>query len=363
MMKSRRILIVDDEALARLDIGERIGRIRKDCQVIGQAGNGKIALEMIEKLAPDIVLIDIKMPVMDGIEVIRIARERKLNCRFIVLSCFEEYSLVREALHLGSDDYLLKHTCTDEDLDAAITHTCEELDRIANRRLGWKKLRELMWQQMLEDELSEEELLTCIKAGLFDMESKQYLLLLLGGQAKKRWLEQGCLMLNTSNDKEKWIVLEDDGQRLQGLVKEIQASLEENETCSIYLHASGTILDFLREYRQTKKNGMRYMSRKTKQAIEYMHKHYAEQISVESTAEAIGISKTYFSQTFKKETGYSFSEWMQKYRMQKACELLTNTNYKIYEISEMVGFTDQAYFSVTFKRLFGVSPYQFREGK
>ena len=54
---------------------------------------------------------------------------------------------------------------------------------------------------------------------------------------------------------------------------------------------------------------------------------------------------------------------MQKYRMQKACELLTNTNYKIYEIAEMVGFADQAYFSVTFKKVLGVSPYQFREGK
>ena len=318
---------------------------------------------MLTVLKPEIVFIDIKMPLMDGIEVIRIAKENRFSGRFIVLSCFEEYSLVREAMHLGADDYLLKHTCTDEELDAAITHACEELDRIANRSLGWKKLKELMWRQMLDGELSEEELLACVKAGLFDMDSKQYLLMLLGGAVKERKIEQGGFVLNTSNDKEKWIVLEDDGKRMQALVKEIQESLEENETCSIYLHTNGSILDFLRQYKNTKKNITRYMSRKTKQAIEYMHKHYAEQISVESTAEAIGISKTYFSQTFKKETGYSFSEWMRKYRMQKACELLTNTNYKIYEISEMVGFTDQAYFSVIFKRLLGVSPYQFREGK
>lgn len=363
MMESRKILVVDDEALARLDITERIGRIRKDCRIIGHAGNGKAAMDMIERLLPDIVLIDIKMPVMDGIQVIRLAKEKKLGCRFIVLSCFEEYSLVREAMHLGADDYLLKHTCTDEELDAAIAHACEELDRIANRSLSWEKLRELMWQQMLDGELSEEELLTCVKAGLFDMESKQYMLLLLSGQVKEKSLKQGGYLLNTSNDKEKWIVLEGGEERLQTLIKEIQASLLENETCSIYLHTKGNILDFLTQYKNTKKNAMRYMSRKTKQAIEYMHKHYAEQISVESTAKAIGISKTYFSQTFKKETGYSFSEWMQKYRMQKACELLTNTNYKIYEISEMVGFTDQAYFSVIFKRLLGVSPYQFREAK
>ena len=50
---------------------------------------------MIEQLAPDIVFIDIKMPVMDGVEVIRRAKEKKLCCRFIVLSCFEEYGLVR----------------------------------------------------------------------------------------------------------------------------------------------------------------------------------------------------------------------------------------------------------------------------
>lgn len=52
---------------------------------------------------------------------------------------------------------------------------------------------------------------------------------------------------------------------------------------------------------------------------------------------------------------------MQKYRMQKACELLCNTNLKIYEIAEMVGYTDSAYFSATFKKMLGVSPRQFRE--
>lgn len=361
-MENRRVLIVDDEALARLDISERIGRIRSDCRIIGQAGNGKTALEMIEQLTPDIVFIDIKMPVMDGIEVIRRAKEKKLCCRFIVLSCFEEYGLVRETMHLGADDYLLKHACTDDELDTVITHACEELDRIANHSLGWKNLKELMWQQMLDGELSEEELQTCIKAGLFDMDRKQYVLLLLEGSIHKCKLEPGCFMLNSSNDKEKWIVLEDDGQRMQFLVKGIQESYSGNGACGIYLHTNGSILDFFRQYKETRNNVMRHMSRKTKQAIEYMHKHYAEQISVESTAEAIGISKTYFSQTFKKETGHSFSEWMQKYRMQKACELLTNTNFKIYEISEMVGFADQAYFSVIFKKQLGVSPYQFREG-
>lgn len=110
-MSLRRVLVVDDEAIARMDMVERLCRMRPDCHVIGQANNGKDALRIINERSPDLVLIDIKMPVMDGIEVIRQAKESGQTCRFIVLSCFEEYSLVREALRLGADDYLLKRTC------------------------------------------------------------------------------------------------------------------------------------------------------------------------------------------------------------------------------------------------------------
>lgn len=74
-MNLRKVLVVDDEAIARMDMIERLGRLRPDCRVIGQANNGSDALRMINERSPDLVLIDIKMPVMDGIEVIRQVKE------------------------------------------------------------------------------------------------------------------------------------------------------------------------------------------------------------------------------------------------------------------------------------------------
>lgn len=202
-MERRRVLIVDDEVLARLDIGERLLRIRSDCHIAGQAGNGAAALEMIERFSPDLALIDIKMPVMNGIEVIRKAREAGYATRFIVLSCFEEYSLVREALQLGADDYLLKHTCTDEELNDAVNHALKELDQDALRSVSRQRLKGLMWQQLLDGELGEEDLLTCVKAELFGMEEREYMLLLIGNPASERKAQPGYYVLGVSGGKGK----------------------------------------------------------------------------------------------------------------------------------------------------------------
>ena len=176
-MNLRKVLVVDDEAIARMDMIERLGRLRPDCHVIGQANNGSDALRMINERSPDLVLIDIKMPVMDGIEVIRQVKESGKSCRFIVLSCFEEYALVREALRLGADDYLLKHTCTDEELNAAVQSSLQALDKTADRQGKRQRLCELLLQQMLTLTMSQEELNAYISAGIFENKVGWYTLM------------------------------------------------------------------------------------------------------------------------------------------------------------------------------------------
>lgn len=93
----------------------------------------------------------------------------------------------------------------------------------------------------------------------------------------------------------------------------------------------------------------------------YINENYADDISLDSVSNKFFFSPAYFSNIFKSYTGIGFSEYLTNVRIQKAQYLLKNTDYKIYDISEKVGYNDAAYFNRIFKREVGVSPYKFRQ--
>ena len=96
-------------------------------------------------------------------------------------------------------------------------------------------------------------------------------------------------------------------------------------------------------------------------AKKIIRKRYPETtFGLDSLCEEISVSPAYFSTTFKKETGISFVQFLTNTRIEKAKELLKNSEYKTYEIAEKVGFAETNYFSFTFKKNVGVSPSQYR---
>lgn len=86
-----------------------------------------------------------------------------------------------------------------------------------------------------------------------------------------------------------------------------------------------------------------------------------EALGVGDVAEALGLSKNYFGQLFKSETGSTVSEYLNLLRIDQAKKLLRQTNLKIYEIAYKIGFSDHFYFSIVFKKLVGISPKEYRE--
>lgn len=99
-------------------------------------------------------------------------------------------------------------------------------------------------------------------------------------------------------------------------------------------------------------------------ACDYVDGHYDDpSLGVETICQKLGLSCAYFSTTFKKETGSSFTSYLTEKRMQKALELLDQENEKTYIIAQRVGYTDPNYFSYVFKKRFGVSPSKYRSGK
>lgn len=108
-MKKVSIAIVDDESLVRLGIKSSVEWEKHGYEIIGEAGNGQDGWEMIQRKKPDIVLLDICMPVMDGITVLKKIQEMGMPCKTIILSCHDDFQYVKEAMKNGAYDYLRKN--------------------------------------------------------------------------------------------------------------------------------------------------------------------------------------------------------------------------------------------------------------
>ena len=98
-----------------------------------------------------------------------------------------------------------------------------------------------------------------------------------------------------------------------------------------------------------------------KNAIAYLNKHAYQQISRWQLAEAVNISEDYLTRIFRKEMGISPWDYLNRYRIQLACKLLTQTGLSINEIAQDTGFQDQAYFCRVFKKVKGFPPGHIRQ--
>lgn len=96
-----RTLIVDDEQPAVKSIRKLFLKAEIPFEIIGEAENGEVGLQMIRELQPDVVVTDINMPVMDGVKLLQIAREEGFDCRFVMLTALSEFEYARQALVLG----------------------------------------------------------------------------------------------------------------------------------------------------------------------------------------------------------------------------------------------------------------------
>lgn len=103
-----KVVVIEDEELVRRGIVMAVDWASVDCEVVGEASNGEAGLELIARERPDIVVTDIRMPRMDGLEMLRRLREEGCGASVILLTAYSDFSYAQSALKLGAVDYLLK---------------------------------------------------------------------------------------------------------------------------------------------------------------------------------------------------------------------------------------------------------------
>lgn len=163
-----KMMIVDDELLMRVGIRSMLDWEEHGFQVVGEAGNGKEGLEVALATSPDLIITDIKMPVMDGLQFIREISSSLKTCKYVILSNFDEFQYVKEALKLGAADYLIKSEITSPSLIELLTSIRKKLQAERESRgnlpiitydysLSWSHLKESFFKDLISGFINEQD--------------------------------------------------------------------------------------------------------------------------------------------------------------------------------------------------------------
>ena len=157
-----KILIVDDEPYIREGLTKVLNWEEYGAEIRAQAGNGEEALDVLGRMPIDIVLTDIKMPVMDGLSLIKAIRARGMNVHILILSGHDDFAFVKEAALYGIENYLLK-PIDEEELAASLVNTTQKIDQEIKTHLREKEnlniLRDTILTRWVTRSISHEELL------------------------------------------------------------------------------------------------------------------------------------------------------------------------------------------------------------
>lgn len=239
-MKKRKLLIVDDEWLITDSLSSLEEWADRSIEVIGTASNGREALAWLDKTEVDLVITDIRMPDMDGLELLRQIHHCSPQIDVIIISGYEEFAYAKTALSYQAKGYILKPIDTDE-LFATVDQ----------------------------------------------------------------------------------------------LVPQSQEPAEEMP----------------KTYHETI----------VERAISYISANLGRPISLKDVADQVHLTSHYFGQIFKAVIGDTFVNHLTRLRMERACELLKNTELKQYEVGYQIGYTDPKYFAKVFFQSYGVTPKEYRQ--
>jgi Response regulator containing CheY-like receiver domain and AraC-type DNA-binding domain len=412
-----KIVIIDDDFQVVRGLRKAIPWEELDAEFAGEAIDGEAGLKLIEEVNPDIVLTDIYMPEMNGIQMIEALKHKSFTGRFVILSGYNDFEYARTALRLGVDDYLTKPVTVDQ-IRQVLMETIQKLEETYLQRLdqtggpadpaaNWQQEE---WTASILNGLSQPEELP---AALSEWRSQQFTVMVievmwtertrnisiadwnlfrfavaniseevLGGEwptASFVWLfgNYAAVLLRSDqgkDEKQTAAFAERLGELIInnlksyigldarfGLGRTKKSWQEIKASCDEALQ--GLLEDPSKE--QGEENAQTELSydtihekhRKAVQfMIEYVHTHYAEDITLEQLASQLYISKNYLNQLFKKVTGETFTNYVIRVRIEKAKVLLLEGKHLIYEVSEMVGYQNVPYFTTLFKKYCGVTP-------
>lgn len=404
------LIIAEDEQTTRRGLVNMVKWNELGFQVDGEFSDGQELLEYLKNNIPDVILTDIKMSRVSGLDIARFVFEKNLPAQVVFLSGYKDFEYAQSAMEYRVLHYLVKPVSLPK-LREVFGSICKKLDQqneVQNSLMHqfdhYKKLINYQKQQFVSDiwigEINSEELVN-ERLKLLDMKNDQEQRLLLTRfiiknemSAPKFLLEYGLAELQerilfmlencdsgieyyavewekTANNKVLsvlgifWKKNESiDIQRIQEKLQEQVYNLTMLTSELVILREMYSPMELLsvREH-LTKNGGIEASSGGIELVMEYIKEHYCEDITLSEIAEKVYLNSVYISRLIKEQTGKNYTDLLMELRINKAVTLLKTTDLYVYEIAEKVGYHNLKYFYKVFKKVSRKSPNDYRGKK
>lgn len=357
------VLIVDDEKLVRNTLQYYIDWPAIGVDSIYTADNGAHALPIMESHCPAIVISDVKMPHMNGIEFATLVRERFPHSRLIFLSGYSDKVYLKSAIHLHADAYIEKPIDLHE-----ISETIQRLVEVYKSEFP-RRSPELYFYRGDADG-------TVLNEKVFEL--PKTILLEIGSKLKSKELSDGTHMLRTIC-RDMRFCEKTSPDYIRSVYSKLGFQVEsaadfhgaqrtkEMSERFIFSVANYTQLSELEKaFLQVIELLGEEVSSQDYDAVvrvnEYVQKNYSDsKLSVEGIAHSLNFNTSYLCALYKKRTGRTINAALTSLRIEQACELLIHTQKKFYEIGAKVGYPNGKYFTKVFAKEKGMSPREYRE--
>lgn len=328
-----KLVIADDERIIRESVRDLIPWKELDIEVCACCQNGLEALDAVQDTGADIVMTDIRMPGISGLELIEKIRGIDEHIQFIILTGYSEFEYARQAMRYGVGEYLLK-PISEEEIIPAVIHAKEAISSH-----GMSKILQLLSSLMEMREKNEvKQAEYCLKHYLSHFQTEED----LQNVGLELLIRLHIYFENLS--PESLTAFEKEIRQISGkdkLKQEIQKRI-------VYL---------LFEQKGEKVS-------LAERVGEYVQQHLNdENLSLKFIAEnVLYVNVNYLSRAFTKQTGEKFSVFLNRTRIEKSKRILKKGIMNIHQIAEVVGFgSNPQYFSQVFKKYTGITPTEYAE--
>lgn len=394
-----KVLLVDDEYFPREALKMMIPWEEYGCVVCGEGKNGFDGMEKALELMPDIVLTDINMPFMDGLDMIMHLQDKMPDTLFSIVTGYSEFEYAKRGIELGVEHYILK-PINDSELVRTLQNMVGILDKRHEKRKEYESLK--FWgekntvenrQKFLKMLLIGEELdrtqflyeckqldvplkkggygVCCLKIDSrtyvhFSQEAWQKKIEKLMEDVGEEWQYQVCYMGNGNLylifyqlDEQSWNLAD-----VSAMLQKIQIRLMQEWVCTVKAGMGSYCKEYLGIAQSREKADQTIheitVSKLIREMLDCIHADYGNpDLSLKGIAEKLFVNYSYLSAQFTKEIGMSASHYIARFRMTKAADFLRGGEENMVEIACCVGYVDVKYFYRCFKKEFGITPYQY----
>ena len=399
-----KILIVDDEQVVRVYLQSIVNWEQYDCQVVTTCENGMEALEVMAQQPIDLILTDLEMPKMNGLQLIEEIRSRGYQTKVIVLSNHSDYDLSREVMKLGALDYYVKTNVKEADIISMIElvseqvkkqllqkHALEEEKRlkIDNFKIGRKTfLTTVLTGDVYYNELQLSQYVKMYH--LFEPRLSLYQLRFQQPIELRQFLYVDAIIAAEFQKYDHDVVHLTQEKILVALYE--RTIVEEQVLMDHWLRIVKNIKNYLRAELQASKQllidsteklisctklfqndvpsdvssviaaeQLSHYRPEIQSILNYIHEHYDERITLQDLSAFACLNEAYLSRLFKMETKKTINSYINELRIYKAKELLKSPNIMVKEVAQLVGIKDQLYFNRVFKKFCGENPTDYQD--